>query len=131
MYRCTALQVNHAMMSHGIELVTKINSDLKKFLDEKLYSNISELKSKALPHLLPTSRFYDVYGKTKDVIVVSWLLGDIQCGICEKSCPGYAITVGSEEPIVNKDIFEGCGLYVANCPVEAVRLKNEYVIYTI
>ncbi len=75
-------------------------------------------------------KFYDLYGQTKGVITAEVLPGRCnQCLICEKSCPHYAITVADEEPVVDKDLCEGCGLCVANCSVKALKLANVDVIY--
>lgn len=131
MYGCTTIQVNHAVMSHGPEVITRLNRDLEKFLAEKGYSSISEIRGKALPHLFSSQkRFYDFYGQTKGIIVAEEIPGRCNgCGICEQTCPSYAIKVEGAGPAVSKELCEGCGLCVANCPVEALRLANAEVMY--
>jgi ferredoxin len=121
-------------MRKGPEAITKINDDLVEFLDKKEYSNITELRGMALPHLLPQQRFYDVYGsqkgKTKDAILPEVDAGLCnQCLLCVKTCPNYAITMGDEEPIFDKAACQGCGLCVANCPTGAIKLVGLETLY--
>lgn len=134
MYGCTAVQVNQVLMRKGPEAITKINKDLQEFLDRKGYSNITELRGMALPHLLPQQRFYDVYGrqkgKTKDVILAEVVPGLCnQCLLCVKTCPNYAITMDEEEPVIDKAACQGCGLCVANCPTGALKLTGLETLY--
>ncbi len=134
MYGCTAVQVNQVLMRKGPEAITKINGDLEEFLDKKGYSNITDLRGKALPYLFPQQKFYDVYvsqkGKTEDVILpeVNADLCD-QCLLCVKTCPNYAIVMGVEVPIIDKASCQGCGLCVANCPTGALKLVGLETLY--
>jgi dihydroorotate dehydrogenase/ferredoxin len=134
MYGCTAVQVNQVLMRKGPEVITRINEDLQEFLDGKGYSNITELRGMALPHLLPQQRFYDAYGsqkgKTKDAILPE-VNADLcnQCLLCVKTCPNYAITMEDEEPVFDKATCQGCGLCVANCPTGALKLTGLETLY--
>lgn len=133
MYGCTTVQLNHAILAHGPRVITRINNDLEKYLNEKGYSSVTELRGKALPYLLPsTGKFLELYGQTKGIIRSQVIPGRCnQCGICEETCPQYAITVSDEEPVIDKDLCSGCGLCVANCPTDALELINVESLYNL
>jgi len=125
MYGCTAVQVNHAVMARGPSIITQINEELKKFLDEKGHDSVKSIVGMALPHVLEINSFMETYGQTKGIIVASVIPGRcIQCKLCEETCPVYAVTVVDEEPDIDTGLCEGCGLCVANCPSEALQLEN-------
>ena len=104
---------------------------LEKYLDEKGYSNVMDIRGKALPYILPaTDKFLELYGQTKGIIRSHVIPGRCnQCGICEKTCPEYAISLRDDEPVIDEELCSGCGLCVANCPVDALELINVEVLY--
>jgi dihydroorotate dehydrogenase/NAD-dependent dihydropyrimidine dehydrogenase PreA subunit len=130
MYGCTAVQINHAVMAKGPGVVSEINQNLEKFLTEKGHESVNSIIGMALPHVLGINNFMDTYGQTKGVIVAN-LIPDrcIQCGVCEETCPVYAIALDDNEPAIDKEMCLGCGLCVANCPSEALELSNVAYLY--
>ena len=56
------------------------------------------------------------------------------CGLCLKSCPYNAITIGSEKISVDKFKCKGCGTCVSICPTNAIEMNidtSEKIIKTI
>ena len=130
MYGCTAVQVNHAVMAEGPSVITRINEGMENFLNEKGHEGIHSIIGMALPHVFQIGPFMDTFGQTKGVIVASNIPDRcIQCQICEESCPVYAITMGDQEPVIDKNLCEGCGLCVANCPSAALELLQLEYFY--
>lgn len=130
MYGCTAVQVNHAVMAEGPSVITRINEGMENFLNEKGHEGIHSIVGMALPHVFQISPFMDTFGQTKGVIVAGNIPDRcIQCQVCEESCPVYAITMGDQEPVIDKNLCEGCGLCVANCPSDALELLDLEYFY--
>ncbi|MBW2205989.1 MAG: 4Fe-4S binding protein [Deltaproteobacteria bacterium] len=130
MYGCTTVQINHAVMARGPSVVSEINQDMEEFLIEKGHESINAIRGMALPHVLGIDAFMDTYGQTKGVIVAR-VIPDrcIQCGVCEETCPVFAVTLDGKEPVIDQEMCQGCGLCVANCPSEAIELINVDILY--
>lgn len=130
MYGCTTVQINHAVMAKGPGVVSEINQGMERFLMEKGHDSIKAIIGMALPHVLGINAFMDTYGQTRGVIVAN-VIPDrcTQCGVCEETCPVYAITMDGKEPTIDEKTCQGCGLCVANCPSEAIRLRNVDYLY--
>ena len=106
-----AVQMLSGAMLKGKDLYEKILSDLPQVLKQLNFSSIKEVVETPLQKgkikFIPD---YPIVDKQKCVL----------CGLCEKICPYFAITIIAEV-IVDINKCFGCGLCQSRCPTKSIR----------
>ena len=115
-----AVQVCTEVMLNGYKIIGPMLKGLKKYLEEKNLSNISELKNKAIKvitsheNLQKTPLYYAQIDHTKCT----------SCGKCVQICTEsehQALQLNDGNIIVDKSRCEGCGLCHFICPSGAIK----------
>jgi dihydropyrimidine dehydrogenase (NAD+) subunit PreA len=114
------LEICTAVMWNGYGIINQLCHSLTDYLDRRGMADLSELRGKALPHLM---KWPDLDLSTKLVASI-----DDQCNGCGK-CVGACAAGGYQAIMVEEnaalvDIFkcDGCGLCVGVCPLGVVTL---------
>ena len=115
-----AVQVCTEVMLNGYKIIGPMLKGLKKYLEEKNLSNISELKNKAIKvitsheNLQKAPLYYAQIDHTKCT----------RCGKCVQICTEsehQALQLNDGNIIVDKSRCEGCGLCHFICPSGAIK----------
>lgn len=118
---CTALMYS----KKGFALIKEFLSDIEKFMVEKGYETIEDMRGITLPQILTWDKV------DRDTLNYSVVNQDkcIGCGWCENWCfRGPAITYeevnGKKKAKIDKDKCDGCGLCPSLCPAGAIALVS-------
>jgi len=131
MYGCSTVGLNHAIMSYGFGVITKINKEISVFMDRKGYMGTKDFQGVALKYQTPYDRFLTASQETKGKIIAEVNKERCTlCGICENTCLWEAITIKDEKVAVDGTKCEGCRLCVVNCPEDAIKLKNTEILFS-
>ncbi len=106
----SAVQMLSAAMLKGKTLYQKIIDDLPKALEKYNFTSISDVINTDLQKGNIT--YTPTYPKVNQDKC-------IKCGLCEKTCPYFAITV-SEKVSIDLEKCFGCGLCESTCPTKAI-----------
>lgn len=111
MLGASAIQLASAIQTEGYAIISKVLSELEKWMSEHGYSDFSEIQGSALSSLLP---FEDIRPRPVRAMLASACPG--KCSICRKGCIYGAITLGESGIVLNQKVCTGCGYCVACCP---------------
>jgi dihydropyrimidine dehydrogenase (NAD+) subunit PreA len=119
---CTAIMYG----KKGFGVVEDFVKGLNRYLDERGFSNVEEIRGKTLPQI---RSFDSIERRDKGEV---WVEVDrdvcIHCKLCKNWCFHQAISPEYEEdgtPHLMKENCEGCGLCVILCPSKAIRLEGK------
>ena len=127
----TTLQVCTAIMHHGFRIVEDMADGLSAYLDSKGMRSLSELRGKAVPHVVEWQHL-DLHAKRVARIDYATCIG---CNLCHIACEdgahqcidlvdpapyglGPGRLPGKPLPRVREDDCVGCNLCSLVCPVE-------------
>ena len=117
---CSTVQVTTAVMQYGYRIIDDMIDGLSRYLTEKGYRSIAEMKGKALSHIVGTDEL-DRSGICFPKFDRELCVG---CGRCYISCydGGHqAITIDSNRhPVLNGKKCVGCHLCLTICPAGAI-----------
>lgn len=119
MLGATTVQLCTAIMWNGYSVVTKMLDDLSKWMDEKGYSSLDEIRGCALADITTVEELAKEPAKTA-YVDQSLCTG---CGKCQKVCFYRAISGEGKNKVVDPAVCDGCGACEMWCPAAAVRLK--------
>lgn len=106
-----AVEMLSEAMMKGKETYRKIINALPGALAKYGFSSVEEVKSTRLKKVIPATE-------------PSFPVIDLEvcnlCGICEKNCPYFAISIQDGRIVVNEEKCFGCGLCQSRCPVKAI-----------
>jgi dihydroorotate dehydrogenase (fumarate) len=105
-----AVQMLSAAMLKGKDLYERVLKDLPSVLQKYNFSSVKDVID------TPLSKGSIKLNPDHPVIDQSRCK---MCGICERVCPYFAITVGSRVTVDTDECF-GCGLCESRCPSKAI-----------
>ncbi|MFH5881811.1 4Fe-4S binding protein [Liberiplasma polymorphum] len=105
----SAVQMLSAALLKGKDLYEKIINDLPKTLEKYGFSSVEEVIQTTLENTVKYKASLPRLIKEKC----------IECMLCEKVCPYFAITFKDQITFDKDKCFE-CGLCVVKCPVQAI-----------
>lgn len=109
----SAVQMLSAALLKGKQLYEKIINDLPKALEKYGFETIEDVIQTTLKKDLK-------YKRNTPTLILDKC---IECMLCEKICPYFAITFEDHITFNSKKCFE-CGLCVAKCPTNAIEMKG-------
>jgi len=104
------------IMLKGFDVISKMNTQLKSFMEEFGYQSIADMRGLALRNLIANSELDPAIGPPAQ-IDLSLCVG---CGICEKIAFCRAISIENKKAVVEKSLCECCGLCASLCPKHAI-----------
>ncbi len=110
----TAVGISGGAIIHGLSIFDKITDDLKSWMSNKGYQNLSQFRS-----ISNNNEIYEEYNK-KAIILQEKC---ISCGLCVKSCFMQAIKEENKKYIINQNNCVGCGVCTSICTSKAIVLK--------
>jgi ferredoxin len=113
----TGVQLLTAALLRGPNVFTQIHKQLARWLEEKGYDRLSEIRG-------VTNQFL---GETNWVPHVAIIDEDLcnGCERCIRVCPHDALSMNAmTKVVVNEEICAGCGLCWYECPEDAITLKD-------
>lgn len=105
----SGVQMLSGALLKGKDLYGKIIADLPKSLEKYGFESIEEVKATALNKSISFDPKVPTVNHDKCTL----------CGLCEKICPYFAITIDPKVEM-NPDKCFGCELCVSKCPVKAI-----------
>lgn len=115
----TTVQLCTAIMWNGYDVITKIVSDLDRWMDEKGYKSFDEIRGICL----------DEITTVEELAKMPALHANIDrnkctnCGLCERVCMYRAISEDDGARAVNTSMCDGCGACQQHCPFGAATLR--------
>jgi dihydroorotate dehydrogenase (fumarate) len=107
----SAVQMLSAALLKGHQLYEKILQDLPKVLEKYHFSSVEEVVNTTLK--VGEISYEKVFPKVDETLCVN-------CGICEKVCPFFAISNSGSAICVDTSKCMGCGLCQSRCPRNAI-----------
>lgn len=115
--------LSSAIFWHGVKAISQFISFLEKFMDEHGYESVDQMTGIAKKYILPVDENTD--WKSERVVARIDKSKCNECGICIENYCFFAISRDSSgRPAINEDLCCACGMCVAICPQEAVRLVD-------
>lgn len=109
----SAVQMLSSALLMGKTLYSKIITDLPKALDKYHFSSIEEVIQTSLSNRVVYQQSLPILDQDKC----------IECMLCEKICPYFAIDFIDKITFNPNKCFE-CGLCIAKCPTQAISFKR-------
>lgn len=113
----SAVQVCTAAILRGSSVFGKIANQMERWLDERGYESIEEVKGLTIKRLAEWSY------PTKSVPPHLDAEKCTGCGLCEVSCVYGAIVVVGKKALLDEELCSGCGLCASRCRPGALRMK--------
>ena len=104
------------VMLEGFEVLTGLNEQLLRFMEENGYSTIDDMRGQSLNYLVPNSALDPAIGPPAK-INPDLCRG---CGTCAKIAFCRAIEMQGKLAVVKEEKCECCGLCASLCPVKAI-----------
>lgn len=117
----SAVQLGTAVDWHGIDIIDQLQQGLEGYLEDHAYSNLKELKGKALPFIVGFDEL-DLNYKLVATLEESECIG---CDLCVRACNdgGFqAISMVDKIAKVDPIKCDGCGLCIYVCPPDIMSL---------
>jgi dihydroorotate dehydrogenase (NAD+) catalytic subunit len=113
----SAVQVCTAAILEGDAIYGKIAAETGKWLDERGYDSLDDIRGMALKHI-------EKGAKLKGPPKVD-LEKCTKCALCQKSCVYDAITVDKSQNLfqIDKGRCQACGMCISVCPYHALSLS--------
>jgi dihydropyrimidine dehydrogenase (NAD+) subunit PreA len=118
MLGATTVQLCTSVMWNGYGYITKMLNDLDKWMDQKGYKSLDEIRGIALPHITTVEELAKLPAKYANIDEDKCT----NCGVCEKVCFYRAISKGESSHCVTQANCDGCGLCAQWCPTSAITL---------
>jgi len=119
MLGATAVQIGTALILQGYDVIPRILDDLATWLNESEYSNLNDLRGKALKSLKSFEEI-DVIPKKAHVHNPCPLA---TCNACVKTCFYDAISKSADQISIHDMACTGCGICLSVCPEKLFELK--------
>ncbi|MFQ5710855.1 MAG: 4Fe-4S binding protein [Candidatus Geothermarchaeales archaeon] len=116
-----AVESAASVIVHGYDIVKPWNAKLRKFMEEKGYSTLSEMRGRALPYIVPADK---VERGTPGIYAVVDPSKCDGCQICQRSCFYFAVDIVEGKAQVDYTKCDGCGLCAELCPHDAVSIQK-------
>jgi NAD-dependent dihydropyrimidine dehydrogenase PreA subunit len=113
------IQICTAVMLKGFDILPRIVTRLKRFMNEKGYRSYRDFRDAVVSHISPTDALTLYEGNA--VIDEEKCTG---CGLCVNIGHCYAITLEKEMAVVAVEDCTGCSTCVDICPAGAARMKE-------
>ena len=104
------------VMLEGFEILTKLNEQLLRFMEDHHYETIDAMRGKTLKYIVPNSALDYAIGPPAK-IDPNKCRG---CGTCAKIAFCRAIELQGKLAVVNEEYCECCGLCASLCPAKAI-----------
>lgn len=119
---CTALMYS----SKGYGMINEYLTHLEKFMEEKGYENLDQMRNITEPQVLSWDK---VDRDTQNVSVVDQDKCKA-CGICKNFCFRGAFSYDENKKAhIDKTKCDGCGLCASLCPPDAIHMEGPKPIY--
>jgi len=121
-----AVGICTATIVKGPVVVSRINEQMIRFMQDHGISSLEELRGRVLAQIdFPKSiEERQEYEKrpVKSINKVAFIDQRVctKCQICYRICFNGAVEKGKERFLIRSSICEGCGLCISMCPVEAI-----------
>jgi dihydroorotate dehydrogenase subfamily 1 len=113
----TGVQLLTAALLKGPNVFSQIHKQLARWLEEKGYDRLSEIRGK-------TNQFLGETNWIPHVAIIEKNLCT-GCERCIRVCPHNALSMNvKNKAVVNEEICAGCGLCWYECPENAITLKD-------
>jgi len=119
MLGATTVGVVTVVMWDGYEVLGRLLSGLREFMERKGYDSLEEMRGVALPHITSI----DVYASHPPLFVSLERDKCTDCQICLPVC-FYEALYFDEHLQVRRENCDGCGLCVEICPTDALSLRS-------
>jgi ferredoxin len=131
LYGATAVSIHTLFMKKGFGIIKSLKEGLIKFMEEKGFETIEEMRGTIRSKLLTEEECFRVYGFPKEGLAVSFDEEKCNgCGTCEETCFSYAIKMADNIPIIDQEKCEVCRVCVCNCPTGALTLDSTPILRT-
>ncbi|MBS7626646.1 4Fe-4S binding protein [Candidatus Bathyarchaeota archaeon] len=110
-----------AVMVQGYDIVKSWLTGLRRFMLDKGYSSIEDMRGISLPHIITPSM---VERENEGVYAVVDKEKCTGCGICKRCCFYFAIDIEGGKASVDLEKCDGCGLCQEVCPEDAVKAEK-------
>ncbi|HHU22110.1 MAG TPA: 4Fe-4S binding protein [Clostridiales bacterium] len=104
------------VMLEGFEILTRLNSEILRFMEENGYETIGQIRGQALKYIVPNSELDYAIGPAAKVNP-ELCRG---CGTCAKIAFCRAIELRDRKAKVDPERCECCGLCASLCPTNAI-----------
>lgn len=120
MLGATAVEVVSAVMWEGYDAIDRMNAGIVKFMNEKGYATLDEMRGIALPLIGDYDSVLHHPAKAAKVDPAAC----IACGKCVKTCFYDALSMVDGSLQVDTSKCDGCGLCTQLCPKSAISLAE-------
>jgi dihydroorotate dehydrogenase subfamily 1 len=115
----TCVQVCTAAILEGIGLHKKLIQQISDFMNTHGYDKLEEIRGIALKEISKLTeekkdKLHPVISEEKCTL----------CGLCVRSCPYGALTMGDRKVLLEIDMCQSCGLCYSVCPFNAITLQK-------
>lgn len=115
------IQICTAVMLKGFDILPKIVTQVKQFMDEKGFPGYRDFRDAVVSHISPTDALTIYEGNA--VIDEEKCTG---CGLCVNIGHCYAIAFENEKAVVVPEDCTGCSTCVDICPAGAASMEQFY-----
>ncbi|MEM4462245.1 MAG: tRNA-dihydrouridine synthase [Candidatus Bathyarchaeia archaeon] len=120
MLGCRSVQICTAIIMHGFQFITRILSELDRWLASRGFSSVGDVIGVALPNVLDFEKLDRVSVYKSDIDYGRC----VRCMRCLRSCFYEAIRVADGRPVVDHRVCVGCGLCSSICLYNAITLRR-------
>ncbi|MBO3802638.1 MAG: 4Fe-4S binding protein [Candidatus Brockarchaeota archaeon] len=115
----SAVQVCTSAMAKGYGVITEIERGIESWLGSKGFGSVEEAVGLALKGVVALEKLERAKAYRVEVDEAKCT----KCGVCEKTCPYGAVTLG-EKISVDWDACDNCNLCASLCPADAMVLSK-------
>lgn len=116
MVGATLVQSAAGIMLQGFGVIGKWLDAITKWMEQKGYDSVDQIRGAALPNILTTAQ---VEREPEGLVATIDPEKCNHCGVCVRSCFYDAITVSRTAALVDHERCSGCGMCQEVCPLDA------------